>query len=156
MCFQSQNNELLKLILNSNVKCLSTCNHYIEQGASGIEPPTSRSAVECSTTELHSHMPSAMKIYLVSRTISKYTIYTKNTKVGHKIQRNTTKKHDSCALAVQNNELLKLILNSNVKCLSTSNHYNEELNHRPFDLQSNALPLSYTPTCPPERRYTWF
>ena len=93
----------------------------MEKGASGIEPPTSRSAVECSTTELHSHMPNAMKIYLVSEQSQGKPFTPKNTKAGHKITRNTTKKHDSCSFEVQNNELLKLMLNSNVKCLSTGN-----------------------------------
>ena len=47
----------------------------MKKGASGIEPLTSQSTVECSTTELHSHMPKAKKIYLVLRKISKQTIY---------------------------------------------------------------------------------
>ena len=47
----------------------------MKKGESGTESPTSQSAVECSTTELHSHMPKAKKIYLVLRTISKQTIY---------------------------------------------------------------------------------
>ena len=77
--FAAQNNELLKLILNSNVQNLSTSKHTtMKKGASGTEPPTSRSAVACSTTESHSHMPNAVQRYLLLRTISKKNFYSPN------------------------------------------------------------------------------
>ena len=86
--FAVQNNELIKLILNSNVKCLTTSKQtMMKKGASGIQPPTFQSAVECSTTELHYHMPNAMQRYLVLRTISKEKLFfPKYTKPRHKLQ----------------------------------------------------------------------
>ena len=60
----------------------------MKEGASGIEPPTSRSAVERSTTGLHSNMPTGKKTYFncFENNLKANHLFPKNAKAGDNLQ----------------------------------------------------------------------
>ena len=123
----------------------------MKKGASGIEPATFKSAVECSTTELHSHMPNAKKIYLVFLTISKQTI--SSPKIQKPVINYNQIRRKSIIYVPSWFKIMNKINLSNVYNLLKINRY---IYNRPLDLQSNSTPLSYTPICPTLKRYIWF
>ena len=83
-----------------------------DKGAHGVEPWTSRSAVECSTTELYPlqmNLVLGIQLFILIGSEEDFFVSYQFVKKERLIRGHT------------------------------------ELNHGPLDLQSNALPLSYTP-----------